>query len=195
MSLLDTLDAALMFTLYTSSPSSSTTTNNKKDPISLLYYSIVLTSLTILVAAVIGCIQLLTLLLNVLTPTPTGEFWDGVAAVGDNYDIVGGVICGSFVVVGVGAVGGYKYWRRWVDLAGGDDREGRRVGVGCPEEGGGARDVGGRGGEEEVRASLMEEGMGEIRGREQGEEGEAGDRSQTRQGGGGKGEDVISKID
>lgn len=80
MVLLDTFDGALMLILYTS-------TSLARDPIAILYYSIVLTLVTIMVAIVIGTIQLLTLVLNVAEPT--GSFWDGVDAAGEHYDIIG----------------------------------------------------------------------------------------------------------
>ena len=80
MCLLDTVDGALMLTLYTS-------TSLAKDLIAILYYSIVLTVVTILVAIVIGVIQLLSLILNVAEPT--GPFWDSVGVAGDHYDIIG----------------------------------------------------------------------------------------------------------
>lgn len=54
MCLLDTLDGALMMALYTS-------TAFAKDQIAILYYSIVLTVITVTVAMVIGLIQMLTL--------------------------------------------------------------------------------------------------------------------------------------
>ena len=66
MCLLDTTDGALMMALYTS-------TAVAKDQIAVLYYSIVLTVITVLVAIVIGMIQLLSLVLNVAEPT--GRFW------------------------------------------------------------------------------------------------------------------------
>lgn len=66
MCLLDTVDGALMMALYTS-------TNFAKDQIAILYYSIVLTVITVLVAIVIGFIQMLTLILNVANPS--GRFW------------------------------------------------------------------------------------------------------------------------
>lgn len=69
-----------MLTLYTS-------TSLARDPIAILYYSIVLTVVTVIVAVVIGVIQLLSLVLNVAEPE--GPFWDGVAAAGDSYDIIG----------------------------------------------------------------------------------------------------------
>ncbi|MCJ1286336.1 hypothetical protein MMC26_005681 [Xylographa opegraphella] len=106
MCLLDTLDGALMLTLYTS-PSLA------KDTIAILYYSIVLTGITVVVALVIGTIQLLTLVLNIAKPT--GKFWTGVQVAGDHYDIIGGGICASFVVFGALSVLLYKPWRRHID--------------------------------------------------------------------------------
>ena len=54
MCLLDTIDGALMMALYTS-------TAFAKDQIAILYYSIVLTVITVTVAMVIGFIQMLNL--------------------------------------------------------------------------------------------------------------------------------------
>ena len=54
MCLLDTIDGALMMALYTS-------TTFAKDQIAILYYSIVLTVITVMVAMIIGLIQTLTL--------------------------------------------------------------------------------------------------------------------------------------
>lgn len=71
MCLLDTLDGALMMALYTS-------TSLAKDPIAILYYSIVLTIITVIVAIVIGLIQMLNLILN--TAQPTGKFWVRLSA-------------------------------------------------------------------------------------------------------------------
>ncbi|KAJ4391699.1 hypothetical protein N0V93_005319 [Gnomoniopsis smithogilvyi] len=106
MCLLDTTDGALMMTLYTSKAFA-------RDHIAILYYSVVLTGITIVVSAFIGIIQLLTLILNVAEPE--GSFWDGVEAVGDNFEIIGGGICGLFLVAGVGSVLVYKPWRRKMD--------------------------------------------------------------------------------
>ena len=66
MCLLDTIDGALMMALYTS-------TTLAKDQIAILYYSIVLTVITVVVAMVIGFIQLLTLIQNVANLS--GGFW------------------------------------------------------------------------------------------------------------------------
>ncbi|KAL4958564.1 hypothetical protein BDW69DRAFT_190850 [Aspergillus filifer] len=91
-----------------------TTPNNHRDPIAFLYYSIVLTTLTVIVAIIIGVIQLLTLILNVAEPT--GRFWDGVQTAGDYYDVIGGGICGAFLVFGTLSVFAYKPWRRWIGM-------------------------------------------------------------------------------
>ena len=91
------------------------------DPLPFLYYSFILTTLTVICAVVIGMIQLLTLILNVASPS--GRFWDGVAKAGDSYDIIGGGICGMFIVVGGASVAFYGKWRGWVDAK----REKRRM--------------------------------------------------------------------
>ena len=66
MCLLDTVDGALMMALYTS-------TSLAKDQVAILYYSIVLTVITVVVAMVIGFIQLLTLIQNI--GNLSGGFW------------------------------------------------------------------------------------------------------------------------
>lgn len=109
MCLLDTTDGALMMTLYTSKAFA-------RDHIAILYYSIVLTGITIVVSAFIGIVQLLTLILN--AAAPEGRFWDGVQVIGDNFEIIGGSICGLFLVVSLGSVLVYKPWRRRMDRRG-----------------------------------------------------------------------------
>ncbi|KAJ5964823.1 uncharacterized protein N7479_004699 [Penicillium vulpinum] len=135
MCLLDTIDGALMFSLYiqpaanflppkpnTISDTSSAASDpdllpqsqgNHRDPIAFLYYSIVLTTLTVIVAIIIGVIQLLSLILNVTHAT--GKFWDGVEVAGEYYDAIGGGICGCFIIFGGLSVVVYKPWRRWMD--------------------------------------------------------------------------------
>lgn len=95
--------------------------NNNRDPIAFLYYSIVLTTLTVMVALVIGVLQVLSLVLNV--SNVTGPFWNGVQTASDYYDAIGGGICGCFIIVGTLSVVCYKPWRRWVgiDTVDGDD--------------------------------------------------------------------------
>jgi high-affinity nickel-transport protein len=144
MCLIDTMDGALMLTLYVlpterfaggnaeaATPlmtredeceheenqemAESRTADRAKDPVAFLYYSIVLTCLTVMVAVVIGTIQLLTMILNVASPS--GRFWDGVQIAGDNYEVIGGGICASFVVFGGLSVLCYKPWRRRIEKA------------------------------------------------------------------------------
>jgi high-affinity nickel-transport protein len=95
-----------MMTLYTS-------TSLARDTVAILYYSIVLTAITVIVAMCIGIIQLLSLVAGIANPS--GKFWDGVNTVGDNFDIIGGAICGSFVVFGILSVILYRPWRQRVD--------------------------------------------------------------------------------
>lgn len=148
MCLIDTIDGALMSSLYLAplaaadkkdndnredtlladievendslhrQDGSAIVTPKVRSPLTFLYYSIVLTALTVVVALVIGTIQLLTMILNVAVSDKTAErsrFWQGVQTAGDYYDVIGGVICGSFIIVGVVSVLCYKPWRQWVD--------------------------------------------------------------------------------
>ncbi|KAH0205048.1 ketoacyl synthase domain-containing protein, partial [Aureobasidium melanogenum] len=106
MCLLDTTDGALMMALYTS-------TRLAKDTIAVLYYQAVLTGVTVMVAVVIGVIQFLGMLQG--AANLEGGFWDGVEVASDNYDIIGGAICGSFVVFGILSAILYRPWRKHVD--------------------------------------------------------------------------------
>ncbi|KAL1849195.1 hypothetical protein VTK73DRAFT_9928 [Phialemonium thermophilum] len=115
MCLVDTADGALMMALYTSKAFA-------RDAVAILYYSVVLTGITVFVSAFIGVIQVLSLAQNVADPQ--GPFWDGVSAIGDHFEIVGGSICGVFVLVGLVSVALYRPWRRRME------REGRNDGAG-----------------------------------------------------------------
>ncbi|KAM5469192.1 hypothetical protein MauCBS54593_004545 [Microsporum audouinii] len=163
MCLIDTIDGALMLSLYVqpathflrsksqssssisapivadgppSQPSASEEpiSRNPRDPVAFLYYSIVLTCLTVVVAIVIGVIQLLTLLLNALQPH--GKFWDGVQVAGDYYDVIGGAICGLFIIFGGLSVLIYPRWRRWVGKKKNPPRDSTGDGVQVDEESG-----------------------------------------------------------
>ncbi|KAM0716709.1 hypothetical protein Q7P37_008154 [Cladosporium fusiforme] len=87
MCLLDTTDGAAMMSLYSSARLAS-------DAIAVLYYQSVLTAITVAVALAIGSLQLLSMILAV-RPGLHGPFWDGVQVAGDNYDIIGGAVCGA----------------------------------------------------------------------------------------------------
>ncbi|KAI0016290.1 NicO-domain-containing protein [Xylariomycetidae sp. FL0641] len=103
MCMIDTTDGALMMALYSSKAFA-------RDKVAILYYSIVLTGITVVVATFIGVIQILSLVQNVAEPK--GHFWDGLSVVSDHFEIIGGSICGLFLVVGLGSVLLYKPWRR-----------------------------------------------------------------------------------
>ena len=137
MCLIDTIDGALMLSLYIQpakhflspssplssdpsltqpllpTPSQDPISRNPRDPIAFLYYSIVLTTLTVIVAVVIGILQLLTMIVSALEPS--GRFWDGIEVVGEYYDVIGGTICVLFLVFGAVSVVVYPSWRRWVE--------------------------------------------------------------------------------
>lgn len=104
--MVDTSDGALMMALYTSKAFA-------RDQVAILYYSIVLTGITVFVSAFIGIIQVLSLAQNIAEPE--GSFWDGVSVIGEHFDVIGGSICGLFVVVGLGSVVVYRPWRRRMD--------------------------------------------------------------------------------
>lgn len=117
MCLLDTTDGALMLALYTSKAFS-------RDPIAILYYSAVLTGITVIVSAFIGIVQVLALIQNIVEPE--GKFWDGVEAIGDYFDVIGGCICLVFLLVGVGSILVYKPWRKRMEnksVATGEEEE------------------------------------------------------------------------
>jgi len=107
MCLLDTFDGAAMMSLYTSA-------RLAKDAIAVLYYQCVLTAVTVIVAITIGVLQFLNMVVSI-KPDLDGGFWDGVRVAGDHYDIIGGGICGSFVMFGVLSMVLYKPWRQRVD--------------------------------------------------------------------------------
>ncbi|KZZ91808.1 high affinity nickel transport protein nic1 [Moelleriella libera RCEF 2490] len=106
MCLIDTLDGASMLALYTSKAFS-------RDMIALLYYQIVLSAITVVVSAFIGIVQVLSLVQNIAEPE--GPVWDGVSAIGDHFDIIGGSICGVFLLVGIVSMILYRPWRRRMD--------------------------------------------------------------------------------
>ncbi|KAI0527722.1 high-affinity nickel-transport protein-domain-containing protein [Xylaria bambusicola] len=121
MCLVDTSDGALMMTLYTSKAFA-------RDRVAILYYSIVLTGITVVVSAFIGIIQILSLVQNVAEPQ--GRFWDGLSAISDHFEIVGASIVGVFVLAGVGSVLIYRPWRRRME----ERRTAQRISSDVPQD-------------------------------------------------------------
>ncbi|KAI9734317.1 MAG: hypothetical protein M1834_002421 [Cirrosporium novae-zelandiae] len=120
MCLLDTLDAALMLSLYTStSKGLNHTALSPTNPLLFLYTTTILTVLTVLVAITVGTLQLLQLILNL--KFPNGEVpdnmggWKGVQNAGDAYDLIGAGICGGFIIVGLAGWAGWGAFLRWVE--------------------------------------------------------------------------------
>ena len=129
MTMVDTFDSAFMATLYTSKAFS-------RDPLAVLYYSIVLTGITVAVSAFVAVVQIFSLVIKI--SHPEGTFWDGVEQLTDHFDIVGGCICGVFVLVGVGSVVVYRPWRRRLERREQERREAQdevAAVVGTGEEG------------------------------------------------------------
>ncbi|KAL9097561.1 MAG: hypothetical protein Q9165_000457 [Trypethelium subeluteriae] len=108
MALLDTMDGALMMALYCSA-------NLATDKIATLYYGCILTAITVIVAIVVGTIQLLSLIDSIASPN--GKFWKGVEVAEDHYDVIGGCICASFALLGALSILCYRPWRRRIDRA------------------------------------------------------------------------------
>ncbi|KAF2431752.1 nickel transport protein [Tothia fuscella] len=109
MCMIDTIDGALMMSLYSSAALA-------RDQIAICYYSITLTGVTVIVAVFIGIVQFLVLGGAVISEEEAKKkFWQGVEALGDRYDIVGGSICGLFLLVGILSVILYRPWRRRID--------------------------------------------------------------------------------
>lgn len=83
MCLIDTIDGALMMSLYSSA-------SLAKDQIAICYYSLALTAITVIVAVFIGVVQFLILGAAVVSEKEAEKpFWQGVNALGDRYDVVG----------------------------------------------------------------------------------------------------------
>jgi len=101
MSLVDTADGALMAGAYGWA---------FEKPVRKLYYNIVITSVSVAVAVVVGSIEVFGLLGERLGSS--GVFWGTIARLNDNADSLGFVIIGVFVSIWIGAVVFYRHKRR-----------------------------------------------------------------------------------
>jgi high-affinity nickel-transport protein len=108
MSLIDTTDGVLMLGAYDWA---------FVKPIRKLYYNLVITFVSVMVAVLIGGIEVLGLVGDRLGLA--GRFWDGTAALTDNLNSIGFLVVGVFVVAWIGSVAIYRYKRLdEVELAG-----------------------------------------------------------------------------
>lgn len=98
MALIDTIDGILMLGTYTWA---------YINPIRKLYYNFVITLLSVLIAFVVGTIELLNILGDKLNLQ--GPFWNFFAALGEEFGTIGYLIIGLFVFTWVIATIVYKY--------------------------------------------------------------------------------------
>lgn len=86
MTLVDTIDSTLMLAAYDWA---------FRKPIRKLYYNITITSLSVVIAVLIGCIETLALLADKLGLD--GAFWNAIGAVSENFGFVGFGLIGIFM--------------------------------------------------------------------------------------------------
>ena len=102
MSLVDTTDGVLMLGAYGWA---------FLKPIRKLYYNMTITAVSVVVAVVIGSLETLNLIVDQFGLADDGGFWGAIAAVNDNFGIVGYIIIGIFVLSWIGLVAFYKLKR------------------------------------------------------------------------------------
>src|SRR5208337_3529501 len=89
MSLMDTSDSILMLGAYGWA---------FMRPIGKLYYNLTITAVSIVVAVVVGGLEVLNLIGDQLGFTEGGGFWGAIGAINDNFGILGYIIVGIFAV-------------------------------------------------------------------------------------------------
>lgn len=104
MTLIDTTDSILMLGAYGWA---------FVKPIRKLYYNITITSISVVVALLVGGIEGLGLLADKLQLT--GGFWDAIGSLNDNFGLIGYVIVGVFVVSWLISAAVYR-WQRFDEL-------------------------------------------------------------------------------
>ena len=89
MSLMDTTDSILMLGAYGWA---------FVKPIRKLYYNLTITAVSVIVAVVVGGLEVLNLVGDQLGLTNGGGFWGAIGAINDNFGILGYLIVGIFLV-------------------------------------------------------------------------------------------------
>ena len=89
MSLMDTTDSVLMVGAYGWA---------FVKPIRKLYYNLTITAVSVIVAVVVGGLEVLNLIGDQLGLTDGGGFWGAIGAINDNFGILGYIIVGIFVL-------------------------------------------------------------------------------------------------
>ena len=98
MSLVDTTDGVLMLGAYEWA---------FIKPVRKLYYNLVITLVSVVVALLIGGIEALGLIGNQLGLS--GRFWHGIDTLNDNFGSIGFIVIGLFIVAWIAAVLVYRY--------------------------------------------------------------------------------------
>jgi high-affinity nickel-transport protein len=89
MSLMDTTDSILMLGAYGWA---------FVKPIRKLYYNLTITAVSVIVALVVGGLEVLNLIGDQLGLTDGGGFWGAIGAINDNFGVLGYLIVGIFLV-------------------------------------------------------------------------------------------------
>ena len=100
MSLIDTSDGVLMLGAYNWA---------FVRPIRKLYYNLIITAVSVVVAVLIGGIEGLGLIGDQFGLS--GWFWDGIGSLNDNFNGLGFAIIGVFILTWVGSMLVYRYTR------------------------------------------------------------------------------------
>ena len=100
MSLIDTIDGILMVGAYRWA---------FIKPIRKLYYNLIITFVSVVVAVLIGGIEALGLLGDQFKLI--GKFWDGIGALNNNFDVLGFAIIALFITAWAGSIIVYRYKR------------------------------------------------------------------------------------
>src|SRR5260370_15997645 len=98
MALIDTTDGVVMLGVYNWA---------FVKPMRKLYYNLTITLVSVVVAFLIGGIEVLGLLGGRLNLS--GWFWDAIAALNDNFNSLGFIIIGVFIVAWIGSIVLYRY--------------------------------------------------------------------------------------
>ena len=73
-------------------------------PIRKLYYNMTITAVSVIVAVLVGGLEVLNLIGDQLGLTDGGGFWGAIGAINDNFGVLGYVIIGIFVLSWLGSV-------------------------------------------------------------------------------------------
>ncbi len=98
MSLIDTTDGVLMLGAYNWA---------FVKPIRKLYYTLTITLVSVIVAFLVGGIEVLGLIGDKLSLS--GWLWDGIGALNDNFNNLGFIIIGIFIAPWIGSIVIYRY--------------------------------------------------------------------------------------